>query len=300
MEIRDINKYQKIIKSRKVRQKILSLLRFIPDKIMVKIQYRIKFGRKLNYDNPLRFTEKIQKYKLEYRDDLITKCVDKFEVRDFVKKRNLEDILVKLYGVYSSFEEINFSKLPNKFVIKTTNGSGGLNVSIVNDKDSFNFDEIKNNMKLEKIQTRTGGREWPYYEIEPKYIIEQLLINSDNPEAGIDDYKIFCYNGKAKFVVVDVDRFIGHKRNIYTVDWIDLETSTDCPKIDREIKKPLNYEHMIEVAEKLSNGFPFVRVDLYNNKGKIYFGEMTFYPWSGYVQFNPDDIDFLLGQDFII
>ena len=123
-------------------------------------------------------------------------------------------------------------------------------------------------------------------------------MNEQHPEAGIDDYKILCYDGKAEFIVVDTDRFIGHKRNIYDRDWNDLHITSDCPACEREIPKPENYERMLEIAEILSADFPFVRVDLYNVSGKIYFGELTFYPWSGYVQYEPDEADFLLGKDF--
>ena len=142
------------------------------------------------------------------------------------------------------------------------------------------------------------GREWAYYGLQPGLVVEELLINSQNPAAGMNDYKIFCYNGKPKYIVVDVDRYIGHKRNFYDMEWKNLCVGSDCPACDREIEKPVGFDRMMEIAAKLSEGFPFVRVDLYNNEGKIYFGELTFYPWSGYVQFEPDSFDFELGEGF--
>lgn len=281
-----------------MRLAILELLRFVPNKTMLKIQYKIKNGRKLNLKNPVRYTEKLQWYKLNYRNPIMHQCVDKYEVREFIKQKGLEDILVKLYAKYDSAKEIDFDALPDSFVIKTTSGGGGLNVIVCPDKSKLDFKEIKEKLRSKKIKSRTGGREWAYYGLKPGVIVEELLVNEENPEAGVNDYKIFCYNGKAKYIIVDVDRYIGHKRNFYDVDWNNLNATSDCPASDREIEKPQNFEKMIEVAEKLSEGFPYVRVDLYNVSGKIYFGELTFYPWSGYVQFEPDELDFMFGEDF--
>ena len=127
--------YKKIIKSQNLRFKILNCFSWVPDKLMVKIQYKIKTGRKLNLNNPTRFTEKLQWYKLYYRNQVMHKCVDKYEVREYVKSKKLEKILNELYGVYDKPEEIDFEKLPKKFVVKTSAGSGGQNVFICNDKN---------------------------------------------------------------------------------------------------------------------------------------------------------------------
>ena len=150
------------------------------------------------------------------------------------------------------------------------------------------------------FKTRSGGREWAYYGLKPGIIVEELLINKKNPDAGINDYKILCYGGKPKYVIVDVDRYTNHKRNFYDIEWNDLNVTSDCPMYDKKMQKPKNYEDMLNIASKLSKPFPFVRVDLYNDNGKIYFGELTFYPWSGYVQFDPDEFDFLLGEPFML
>ena len=227
-------------------------------------------------------------------------CVDKYQVRQFVKDKGLGDILVPLYGKYPSIQEVKWEELPDSFVVKTTNGGGGLNVLICKDKNTLDIHEAQKKLAAKKIKTRTGGREWAYYGLEKGIVVEELLVNEKNPEAGVNDYKIFCYNGKAEYVIVDADRYIGHKRNFYDIQWNRLEVTSDCPACDREIEKPENYEKMIEIAERLSEGFPYVRVDLYNVSGKIYFGELTFYPWSGYVQFTPDSYDFLFGEKFIL
>lgn len=292
--------YKKIIKNPATRGLLLNLLRFVPNTTMLKLQYWIKTGRNLNLKNPKRYTEKLQWYKLYYKDETMHRCVDKYKVRGYVEEKGLSDILVELYGHYSSIEQVDFDALPEQFVIKTTNGGGGLNVAIVTDKEKFRTSEDKGRLKTKKSRTRTGGREWAYYGTEPGIIVEELLVNKENPAAGVNDYKILCFNGEVECIVVDVDRYIGHKRNFYDAQWNDLQVSSDCERIDRPVEKPKNLEKMLEVARKLSEDFPFVRVDLYNVDGKIYFGELTFYPWSGYVQFYPDRFDFELGEKFVL
>ena len=229
-------------------------------------------------------------------------CVDKYDVREYVKNKGLGNILVRLIGKYDSVNDIDWSILPNKFVIKTTHGSGGLNVVICDDKNKLDISEIREKLIISKepVKKNTAGREWAYYGLQPGIIVEELLINKDNPAAGINDYKIFCYDGCAKYIVVDIDRYIGHKRNFYDRDWNNLNITSDCPPAKQDIRKPYNLSKLLEVAEKLSEGFPFVRVDLYDVDGKIYFGELTFYPWSGYVQYTPDEWDYRFGEDFVL
>ena len=265
---------------------------------MLRFQYWIKTGRFPNFKNPRRFTEKLQWYKMYYRNPIMHRCVDKYKVRDYVAEKGLADILVKLLAKYDSVEQIEWSELPTSFVVKTTNGGGGLNVVVCLDKEKLNIEEIKKSLRARKAKSRCGGREWAYYGTEPGIIVEEALINRQNPEAGVNDYKIFCYNGTPKYVIVDVDRYVGHKRNFYDVNWKRIMMTSDCPAADVELERPKNFERMLEIARTLSEDFPYVRVDLYNVDGKIYFGELTFYPWSGYVQFEPDEMDFVLGEDF--
>lgn len=293
-----MNEYKKIFKSAKMRRNILSFLAFVPDKLMLSIQYKIKLGRWPDLINPQRFTEKIQWYKMNYRNPVLKQCVDKYEVREFVKSKGLEDILVQLYAKFDSFEQIDWKVLPNSFVMKTTNGGGGLNVIICPDKTQIDYKKVKEQLACRKYKARTGGREWAYYDIESGIIVEELLVNEENPEVGVNDYKIFCYNGKPKYIIVDVDRYNGHKRNFYDTQWNNLHVTSDCPASDREIPRPENLDDMLMVASKLSEDFPFVRVDLYSIGNKVYFGELTFYPWSGYVQYTPDKYDFEFGKDF--
>ena len=295
-----MNDYKKLFRSAKLRHRILRFFAFIPDYWMLCIQYRIKLGRWPNLRNPHRFTEKLQLYKMNYRNPIIHQCVDKYAVREFVKSKGFESILNKLYGVYNETDEIKFNLLPNQFVMKTTNGGGSLNVIICRDKSNFNINDAKKKLgdwKC-KIKAYDGGREWAYKGIEPKIIVEEYLENVENPEAGINDYKFFCFDGKPYCLVVDVNRYVNHKRNFYDMEWNFININSDHENVGDTISKPNAFERMVKIASKLSEGFPFVRVDLYCNQDEVRFGELTFYPWSGYVQFNPDEFDFELGKQF--
>lgn len=291
--------YKKILKNRKIRTKILEIFNFIPDKHMLKFQYLLKFNRTLNLSNPQRFTEKLQWYKLNYRNSIMQICVDKYSVREYVASKGLEHTLTDLYGVYDKFSDIRIENLPNQFVIKTTNGGGGINLVICRNKNNFSIDDSKKLINEWMVPKKIGGgREWAYYGLKPKIIIEKYLVNEKNPEAGISDYKFFCFNGKPKFLVVDIDRYIDHKRNFYDTKWNYIDVESDCPNFGDTINKPEGLEEMLKVATSLSEDFPFVRVDLYYVNNKVLFGEMTFYPWSGYVAFQPDEFDFTLGKEF--
>ncbi|MBO5319325.1 MAG: carbonic anhydrase [Ruminococcus sp.] len=294
--------YKKILKTRNTRATVLNVFRFLPDSIMLPLQYKIKLGRNLNLKNPQRYTEKLQWYKMHYRNPVMHQCVDKYLVREYVKDKGLENILVPLIAHYKSIDEVRWNELPNRFVMKTTHGGGGLNVLVCNDKSQLDYSEAARRLsfKNKPVRENTLGREWAYYGLQPGLVVEELLINEENPEAGVNDYKIFCYGGNPEYIIVDVDRYIGHKRNFYDVNWNNLHITSDCPASDRDIPKPEGFEQMMEIATKLSEGFPYVRVDLYNCSGKIYFGELTFYPWSGYVQFTPDSFDYELGNKFIL
>jgi hypothetical protein len=295
-----MNCYKKFL-SKDLRFAILRFFKFIPDKCMVQLQYLIKHHRILNLKNPQRYTEKLQWYKLFYRNELMPICVDKYRVRKYVMDKNLADILVELYGAYDNVDEIPFESLPDKFVLKTSNGSG-TNILCRGGETTEKEEIIKKVKGFLRQSSSSAGREWAYAAGAPKIIIEELLEDKNSKDGTISDYKFLCFNGRPEYVVLDVERFSNHKRNIYDIEWNDLHVASDCPCIDecREIKKPENFERMIEVATKLCKDFPAVRVDLYNIEGKIYFGELTFFPWSGYVLFNPDSFDYVLGSKFIL
>jgi hypothetical protein len=289
--------YKKIIKSQELRFKILGLLDFLPDKTMIKIQYRIKTGRKLNLKKPKRFTEKLQWYKLFYRDPLMTQCADKFNVRKYIAGKGYDDILIPLYGVYENADEIGFKELPNEFVLKTTNGSH-TNI-ICKDKRKLDIGKtIKTLNSWVKDRPIKLGREWAYYDIKPKIICEQLLKDDSNEFDGINDYKFICFNGKAQYVWIDVNRYVNHRRNFYDTEWNYIDVSTDVQNYGDTIPKPAGLNEMVSIANDLAKDFPHVRVDLYWLNNKVYFGELTFYLLSGYEDFEPEKFDFLLGEQF--
>lgn len=289
--------YKRIVKNQNTRFAILKALSWVPDSVMLKFQYRIKLSRKCNLKNPKRWTEKLQLYKMYYRNPVLPQCVDKYEVRKFVESKGCAENLVKIYGVWEHASEIDLSKLPSSFVLKTTNGGGGEDVVLVRDKESCNLIEKITFLDRKRVKEVNAGREWAYTGIsKPRIIAEELLVNKDNPEAGVEDFKILCFGGEPHYIIVDKDRFLDHKRNIYTTSWERVYVTTDHEQFETPYPEPDNLEEMLNVARKLSADFPFVRVDLYNVEGKIFFGELTFYPWTGYVQFTPDEFDFTLGN----
>ena len=197
--------YKKIIKNQELRINILRFTKIIPDKIMIKIQYKIATGRNLNLKRPQRFTEKLQWYKLYYRDNLMTKCADKYAVREYIEKKGYKDILIPILGVYDNANEINFDKLPNKFVMKTTNGSH-TNLFCEN-KSKLNKEHAKDKLnKWLNRDTISPGREWAYHGIKPKIICEEYLEKDNNND--LIDYKFFCFNGKVYCLYVIIERFL--------------------------------------------------------------------------------------------
>lgn len=293
------NFYKKIIRSKKLRFKILSVLKFIPDDKMIKLQYWLKHGRRLNLEKPIRYTEKIQWYKLNYHDPIMAQCADKYGVREYITSKGLENILIPLYGVYDDIKSVEWTKLPQKFVIKTTNGSG--TNFFCRNKENIDKEAIVKQFETYFEQSNaSAGREWVYKSIAPKIVVEKLMEDFAQEDGSINDYKFLCFNGEPTFIVYDTDRFTNHKRNIYDLQWNDLHVASDCPCSNRNVQKPAALEEMLRVSRILSKDFPAVRVDLYLIEGRIYFGELTFFPWSGYVQFTPDTFDFILGDKFVL
>lgn len=296
--------YKKIIKSRKTRLAILRFLSFVPDAWMVRLQYRIKTGRRLNLKNPQRFTEKLQWYKLYYRDPLMVQCVDKADVRDYVAGCGMSDMLIPLIGVYDRVEDIDFDSLPQQFVMKNTLGGGGNSVLIVRDKSMLDWEETKRRLQSwlnTDSHKKDAGREWPYYSGKRARIIIEAYLPSDPAEGGLIDYKFVCFAGKTDYLYAVADRTIGNGAGFgfYDRQFHELGfTRSDERKLERKLKKPENFERMISAAETLSKPFPQARIDLYNQNGNIRFGEITFFDGSGYMTYDPDEFDFILGDSF--
>jgi len=290
--------YKKLIPNRDIRLKLLKLTDFLPDKLMIKLQYRIATGRKLNLRKPVRFTEKLQWYKLYHRDHLMTQCSDKYSVREYIISKGYSDILVPLYGVYEKAEDIDFDNLPNKFVLKTTNGSH-TNI-LCDDKSILDIETTRKTLnKWLNAWNGKVGREWSYHNIKPRIICEKYLDKDTNND--LIDYKFFCFNGEPYCLYVIVERFLqgGIKLGIYDTKFEKLAyRRSDIRGMVSDVEKPKNFEKMVEIAKDLSKDFPHVRVDFYNIDGEIYFGELTFYDGSGYKGYVPDEFDFILGEKF--
>lgn len=295
---------KKVISNQAVRHRLLKLLSWVPDRIMLPFQYFLILHRWPNMKHPLRFTEKIQVYKVNYRNEIMLNCVDKYIVRSFVRnKLNSGKYLNELYQVCDSVGDIDFESLPNKFVIKTTDGGSGDNIFICKDKTLLDVHfviDIVNSWRNK--QYYLISREWAYRGAkESKIIVEKYIESNENDDGSINDYKFLCYNGKFRYLWVDKNRYSNHRRGWWDENLNFLPNiNSDYPSVDREFDLPSNIQEMILVAEKLSEDFPFARVDLYNVDGQIIFGEITFYPASGYVQYAPDSFDYDLGKYFVL
>ena len=268
--------------------------KFISDEKYIKRQYKSRTGKILDLQNPTLYNEKVQYTKLYFRDKRIKVLVDKYGVREFVKNTIGEKYLTKLYGVYDNVDEIPFDKLPEKFVIKLTNGSG-YNI-ICENKTKKKIKIIKNRFKKWiKVDFYMLGREWAYKDVKNRIICEEFL-ESDEPY-GLNDYKVFCFNGEPKMIQVDYARFTKHKRNLYTPNWefIDERVAYENDP-NAEISKPKNLSEMLDCASKLSKGFPHVRVDFYSINERLVFGEMTFYHGAGYLHFENENFEKKLGD----
>ena len=249
--------------------------------------FRASMHRQLDLSNPVTFNEKLQWLKLYDRRPEYTMMVDKYLVRDYIANKLGEEYLIPLLGVWDDPDDIDFDSLPDRFVLKCNHNSG-LGMCICKNKSMLNIKKVKADLRKGlKQDYYLTGREWPYKNVPRKIIAEKYM--EDNSLHELRDYKFFCFGGQVKCFKVDFDRFIEHHANYYDRDGNLLE-------YDRKIELPKTLNKMIELAEKLSTGIPFLRVDFYDVNGKIYFGELTFFPASGLGEFIPQEWDLKLGE----
>lgn len=263
--------------------------------INLKILYKFKTGAKLNLENPIGYNEKLQWIKLYDKNKLMPKCCDKFKVREYVEKQGCAEILNELYWQGFNPEDIPFDILPDKFVIKVTHGST-FNIICKNKHELDRKKTIKKLNKWLNVKFLPCYGEWFYGIEKPRIIVEKYLEDSYSKE--LKDYKIFCFNGKAKYIRVDSGRFTkNHCKDIYDVEWNlqkDVEMGYKCSNM--EINKPNELEKMLKYAEVLSNKFLHARVDFYIVDGKIIFGEITFTNGAGFDKITPKEFDIKLGS----
>ncbi|HII4406635.1 ATP-grasp fold amidoligase family protein [Clostridium perfringens] len=264
----------------------------INDEEFIKNFYYKSFNKEIDLKNPKTFNEKLNWLKLNCKNKAATQCADKYEVRRYIENKGYGYILNELFGVYESVKDIDIDKLPKKFVLKATHGSGW-NL-IVNDKNKINWIMWKLIIKSWLKQNfYYYGREWVYRDIKPRIVCEKFLSDSNNE---LLDYKIYCFNGIPKFIQVDVDRFTNHTANYYDIEWNILNFQYDDENSGRILKKPKTLNEMIKISKDLSSEFEHVRIDFYEVDGKLYFGEMTFFTASGTGKFNPEEYDKILGS----
>lgn len=289
-----VQKVCKICRNPKLLLLYTKFSRILSDEVFVSLAFQRSKGKKLDLLAPSTFNAKLQWLKLYDRNPLLPHLVDKFEVRSYVKKKIGERYLVPLYGIWDKFEDIDFNSLPNQFVLKCTHDSGS--VIICKDKATINIKNIKSKFnKALKKNFYYSSREWPYKDIKPRIICEKFLMDESGYE--LKDYKVFCFNGEPKIIQVDFNRFLNHKRNLYSIDWEYLNFEIRYPS-DKSvsIKKPVCLDEILTLSRKLSNGFPHVRVDFYIIGTTIFFGELTFFHEAGFGKFTPECFDYLLGS----
>ena len=276
---------------------IFKRIHILPDKVYLRLAYRSVFGKKLNLDNPQSFNEKIQWLKLYDRNPNYSFMVDKYEVKKFVEDIIGKEYIIPTIGIYDSWDEIDFNNLPTQFVIKCTHDSGGIVIC----KDKTEFDIKESRKKIEKCLHSNFyyyGREWPYKNVKPRIIIEKFMEDKEKKE--LVDYKFFVFNGHCKLMFIATDRQAKTDTcfDFYDENFNHLPFTNGHPNSKKKIKKPANFEKMIDLSEKIAKkiGCPQVRIDFYNINGKIYFGEITFSHWSGLVPFVPEKWDYKFGK----
>lgn len=267
-----------------------------PDKIFLQWKFYFIMGHKLNLKSPRTFNEKLQWLKLYDKHPKYTKMVDKIEAKKYVASIIGEEYIIPTIAVYDNIKDVDFEKLPNQFVLKCSHDSGGVIVC----KDKANFNKKAALKKLSKGLNQNFNyetREYPYKNVKPRLIAEQYMEDESGYE--LKDYKIFCFDGHPKMSFVASDRQKDGedtKFDFYDLNWEHIPVVNGHPCSEHGIPKPTNYEKMLDLASKLSQGIPHVRVDFYNINGKIYFGELTFFHWSGFVPFEPEKWDYIFGD----
>lgn len=256
---------------------LVKLAVILPDSIYIKMVYYTKLKRRMNLANPKTYNEKLNWLKLHDRKAQYKIMVDKYDAKEYVARLIGEKYIIPIYGVWNHFNDIDFSVLPEQFVLKTTHDSGG--VVIVRNKSEMEKGKVKNTIEGSLNNNYYYlCREWPYKDLKHRIIAEKVIS-----ETVPNDYKFFMFNGRMDSVMVCTDRESGHPTfRFYDEKWKRLYYQKKELEPKTDVEKPENYEEMIEIAKKLSEGFLHVRVDLYNVNGKVFFGELTLFDQGGF------------------
>lgn len=283
-------------KNHRLRSTMMKLLGFLPDGAYLKFVFKLRTGKKLNLKHPVTFCDKQNWLKIHEKEPRYTQLVDKLAVRSYVADKIGEDHLFPLLGAWDSFDEIDFDALPEAFVLKCNHDSGS--VKIINHKSELTEEDVdalrKHFTAKLKANIFYAGREYPYKNIKPCILAEKLMVAADGK--GINDYKFFCFNGKPEILFIATDRTVDVKFDFFDMDFNHLDIINIHPQSGKQLEKPQCFEEMKEIAAELSEGMKFVRLDLYEVNGKVYFGEFTFFHGGGFWPMTPDIWEKKLGD----
>ena len=272
----------------------------LSDEEFIKRMFKSKTGLNLNLEKPKMFSEKLQWLNLYNRQSDYTLMVDKYSVRQYVSDKIGKDFLIPLLGVWNTPDDIDFDKLPDKFVLKCNHNSG-LGMFICKDKSIMNVSQVKKSLKLGLSQNYyLSWREWPYKDVERKIICEKYM---EDDEGELKDYKFFCFHGQVEYCQLIEGRFTKITKDFYDREWNHMDFSGlegELRQSPRVQHKPDCFDEMIRIAEMLSENIPFVRVDLYCISQKIYFGELTFFPAAGFGSFSPTEWNYKIGDKLLL
>lgn len=270
------------------------VLNILSDKQYTKLKYRLKMGRALNLRNPRAFTEKLNWLKLYDHNPIYVPLVDKWEVTKYVEQTIGGEYCIKKLGLWSSFDEIDFSKLPNQFVLKCTNDSGG--IVICRDKSKLDTEDARRILERSlKTNYYWHNREWPYKEVKPRILAEEYLV--DESGDGLQDYKFFCFDGEPQFMFIATGR-ASHQTcfDFFDMDFNWIPVKQHYPNAVVTPRKPEQFETMKQLARQLSKDFKHVRVDFFAVGDRVYFGELTFTHFGGFERFEPESYDYKFGE----
>jgi len=271
---------------------------FIPDSVYLRCLFFLKMGKRLNLKNPETFCEKLQWLKLYDRKPEYTRMVDKLAVKDYVSEIIGDEYVIPTLGAWEKPEDIEWDKLPQKFVLKTTHGGGSTGVVICKDKTTLNKNQaiirLKQSMKQDIYRVL---REWPYKNVPRRIIAEKYISSKDKPD-DLPDYKFFCFNGEPKYCQVISGRETDERIDFFDYEWNHqpFHEPKKYAFADLEPQRPTNLNKMWELAKQLSKGLSFARIDFYEVDQILYFGEITFFPTSGMGDFEPKEWDYLFGS----
>lgn len=269
-------------------------LNWLPDRVYLKMLYYANTGKRLSIKNPQTFNEKLQWLKLYDRKPLYTTLVDKYEVKNYVASIIGEDHIIPTYGVWDRFEDIEFEKLPSQFVLKCTHNSGGVLIC----KDRNKFDKENAKQRIEKCMRKNyfwSSREWPYKNVKPRIIVEKYMEDRGFADKEPNEYQFWCFNGIPRFISAIFQPHGDNMKATYDIEWNRLAFVTSYPEYQSEVDIPSGFEEMKNIAIQLSKNQIFARIDFLVFNSNFYFGEITKFPASGFVRWQPTETDKELG-----